>query len=298
MLSKIDFRFVGWCYNCRDSRGQCYEKARSSRAFLFLERGFALRSCKLIIALAAIGFTGLYFATPSAQAEACEQQIFQDTKFIVCTVKDKEKLRLFWKNADGEPYRNFSKVADAIAADGKTLSFALNAGMYRVDFTPMGLYVENSQELVPADTKAPQRTSGPIPNFYKKPNGVFYFDNDSAGIVSTDKFLKLKLRPSFATQSGPMLVIDNKLNPILIKGSTDRTRRSGVGVCSDKAIRFAISEDAVNFYDFATLFRNELKCPNALFLDGGGGAGFYNPAMGRNDISWHGGYGPIVGFVE
>jgi uncharacterized protein YigE (DUF2233 family) len=110
----------------------------------------------------------------------------------------------------------------------------------------------------------------------------------------------LKRRPQarFATQSGPMLVIQNKLNPILIKGSTDRTRRSGVGVCADETIRFAISEDAVNFYDFASLFRDELKCANALFLDGGGGAGIYNPAMGRNDISWHGGYGPIVGFVE
>ncbi|MDT6938709.1 phosphodiester glycosidase family protein [Brucella pseudogrignonensis] len=251
-----------------------------------------------MIAFAAIGFTGLYFATPPAQAEACEQQIFQDTKFIICTVKNKEKLRLFWKNTDGEPYRTFSKVADAVAGDGKTLSFALNAGMYQVDSTPMGLYLENGQELIPADTKVPQRTSGPIPNFYKKPNGVFYFDNDSAGIVSTDKFLKLKLRPSFATQSGPMLVINNKLNPILIKGSTDRTRRSGVGVCSDKSIRIAISEDAVNFYDFATLFRNELKCSNALFLDGGGGAGIYSPTMDQNDISWHGGYGPIVGLVE
>lgn len=264
--------------------------------FYFVEGGFALRFCKLTIA--ALGFAGLYFATQSAQAEACEPQIFQDMKFIVCTVKDKKNLRLFWKSADGQPYRNFSKVADAVAGVGKTLSFAFNAGMYQVDFTPMGLYIENGQELVPPDTKTPQRVSGPIPNFYKKPNGVFYFDNDSAGIVSTDQFLKRKLQANFATQSGPMLVIDNKLNPILIKGSTDRTRRSGVGICEDQSIRFAISEDAVNFYDFASLFRDELKCPNALFLDGGGGAGFYNPAMGRNDISWHGGYGPIVGLVE
>jgi len=224
--------------------------------------------------------------------------VFQDTKFIICTVKAKENLRLFWKGADGEPYRNFSKVADAVAAKGKTLSFAFNAGMYREDFAPMGLFVEDWQELVAADTKVPQRASGPIPNFYKKPNGVFYFDNDSAGIVSTDRFLKRRPQARFATQSGPMLVIQNKLNPILIKGSTDRTRRSGVGVCADETIRFAISEDAVNFYDFASLFRDELKCANALFLDGGGGAGIYNPAMGRNDISWHGGYGPIVGFVE
>lgn len=253
---------------------------------------------KMILALPAMSFVGVIFGIQSAQAEICEAQIYQDTKFIVCTVKDKKRLRLFWKSIDGEPYRNFSKVSDAVTAQGKTLSFALNAGMYQLNFTPMGLYIENGQELVSADTKAPQRGSGPIPNFYKNPNGVFYFDSNSAGIVSTDRFLKRRPHVLFATQSGPMLVIDNKLNLILIRGSTDRTRRSGVGICSDDSIRFAISEDAVNFYDFASLFRNGLKCPNALFLDGGGGVGFYNPAMGRNDISWHGGYGPVVGFIE
>ncbi|WP_396996979.1 MULTISPECIES: phosphodiester glycosidase family protein [Ochrobactrum] len=257
-----------------------------------------MRFYKMSVALPTLGFAGLLFGMQPAQADTCDEQVFQDTKFIICTVKAKENLRLFWKGAEGEPYRNFSKIADAVAAQGKTLSFAFNAGMYQTDFSPMGLYVEDGQELVAADTKAPQRASGPVPNFYKKPNGIFYFDKDSAGIVSTERFLKRRPQARFATQSGPMLVIENKLNPILIKDSTDRTRRSGVGVCDDESIRFAISEDAVNFYDFASLFRDGLKCPNALFLDGGGGAGIYNPAMGRNDISWHGGYGPIVGFVE
>lgn len=95
-----------------------------------------------------------------------------------------------------------------------------------------------------------------------------------------------------------MLVIRNRINPIFIVGSTDKTRRSGVGICSGGAIRFAVSEDAVNFHDFAKLFRDHLQCPNALFLDGGGGAGIYVPALGRNDVSWHGrDYGPIFGFV-
>lgn len=257
-----------------------------------------MRFRKMGIAFPAIGLASVFFGIQSVQAETCDERVFQDTKFIICTVTDKENLRLFWKDADGKPYRNFAKVADALAAQGKVLAFAFNAGMYQVDFKPMGLYVEDGQELVPADTKVPQRNFGPVPNFYKKPNGIFYFDSDSAGIVSTDSFLERQPQARYATQSGPMLVIENNLNPILIDGSTDRTRRSGVGVCDDKSIRFAISEDAVNFYDFASLFRDGLKCPNALFLDGGGGAGIYNLAMGRNDISWHGGYGPIVGFVE
>ena len=100
-----------------------------------------------------------------------------------------------------------------------------------------------------------------------------------------------------ATQSGPMLVIDNRINPIFIPGSTDRTRRNGVGISADGTLRFVISEDRVNFHDFARLFRDELKCADALFLDGGNGTGLYNPALGSNDTSWHGGYGPILGLV-
>jgi uncharacterized protein YigE (DUF2233 family) len=95
-----------------------------------------------------------------------------------------------------------------------------------------------------------------------------------------------------------MLVIDGKINPIFIPGSTDRTRRSGVGICEGGVVRFAISDDSVNFHDFATLFRDELKCADALFLDGGGGAGIYVPALDREDWSGHGGFGPIVGLVE
>jgi uncharacterized protein YigE (DUF2233 family) len=63
-------------------------------------------------------------------------------------------------------------------------------------------------------------------------------------------------------------------------------------------VRFAISDGPVNFHDFAEFFRAELKCPYALFLDGGRGAGIYVPAMGREDRSGHGGYGPVVGLVE
>lgn len=95
-----------------------------------------------------------------------------------------------------------------------------------------------------------------------------------------------------------MLVVANKLNPIFIAGSTDRTRCSGVGSCAGGAVRFAISEDGVNFHDLARLFRDHLKCPDALFVDAGRGVGIYNHEMGRNDWSWHGGYGPVFGVVE
>ncbi|KAB2717771.1 hypothetical protein F9K73_16470 [Brucella intermedia] len=237
--------------------------------------------------------------TQPGHAESCNRETFENTDYIVCDAgAEGTGLHLFWKDADGEPYRNFSNLAGTAASQGKTLVFALNAGMYQPDFSPMGLYIEDGRELRPASKAAPARGSGPVPNFYKKPNGIFYLSDKGAGILPTDRFMKQGMKPRLATQSGPMLVIGNKVNSIFIVGSTDRTRRSGVGICKGGVIRFAVSEDAVNFHDFARLFRDHLHCPNALFLDGGGGAGIYVPALQRNDISWHGGYGPMFGFVE
>ncbi|MBB3590754.1 uncharacterized protein YigE (DUF2233 family) [Rhizobium sp. BK529] len=234
-----------------------------------------------------------------APSQPCTRQTFEGAAYIVCSVDPaKADLRLFWKDAAGKPYRGFSNLAAAVTGQGHRLIFAMNAGMYREDFTPMGLYVEDGEALIPVNREAPPKVSGPVPNFFKQPNGIFYLDETGARIIPTADFLKQKPNTRLATQSGPMLVVEGKINPIFILGSTDRTRRNGVGLSSDGTLRFVISEDSVNFHDFARLFRDELRCENALFLDGGNGTGLYNPALGRNDTSWHGGYGPILGLVE
>ncbi len=246
------------------------------------------------LALAMIGL-----AAPSAKADACAPDRFEDADYVVCTIDPAvSDLRLFWRDRDGAPYRSFGNLARSVEAEGRKLTFAINAGMYGTDFTPVGLYVENGEELRPADTTTMDRPAREVPNFYKQPNGVFFLGEKGAGILPTAEFTRKLPSARFATQSGPMLVIGGALHPALIPGSTDRTRRSGVGVCDGGHVRFAISETGVNFHDFARLFRDHLACPNALFLDGGNGAGLYSPTLGRNDASWHGGYGPILGLVE
>lgn len=240
------------------------------------------------------------FATAQPDlAQRCGEQTFEKARFIVCaTTPGHDDLRLFWKDAHGDPYRRFPAITKAVADEGRTLVFAMNAGMYLTDFSPIGLYVENGQELRPANTTTMDGPPGKVPNFYKKPNGVFFLNDAAAGILPTADYLKRRPKARLATQSGPMLVIKNKLNPIFIAGSSDRTRRSGVAVCAGGLVRFPISEDTVNFHDFARLFRDHLGCPNALFLDGGNGAGIYERHLGRSDMSWHGGFGPVFGLVE
>lgn len=235
----------------------------------------------------------------AAAAEPCREQTYKGSAYIVCSFDTgKDDIRTFWRGSDGKPFRTFANLSRALTADGKSLLFAMNGGMYEDDLSPVGLYIEEGRLLAPANTKTVSGAAGPVPNFYKKPNGIFYLGGGKAGIAETKRFLSDKRKVEFATQSGPMLVIDGAINRIFIPGSTDRKPRNGVCVASPTRVIFAISQGLVNFYDFASLFRDRLHCKNALFLDGGQASGIYAPELGRNDYPGHGGYGPIIAVVK
>ncbi len=235
-------------------------------------------------------------AAVAAPASICGKVEFEGARHTVCRA-DPGAIELHWRDGEERPYRSFGALAAALEAKGETLVFAINAGMYDTDFRPIGLYVEHGDTLVKLNTTEARPDEKPIPNFYKKPNGVFSITDGTARIETTEAFLEAGRKPQLATQSGPQLVIGGELHPALIPGSTDRTRRSGVGVCGDGEVIFAISDGTVNFHDFARLFRDNLGCADALFLDGGRGTGVYDPAAGRNDVSWHGGFGPMLAVV-
>lgn len=238
-------------------------------------------------------------ASDAASAEPCRSETFGSAAYTVCSFDPaKDTIRTFWRDAKGEPYNTFSALADTLSAGGTTIAFAMNGGMYGDDFRPVGLYVEEGKVLVPPNTTTVTGAPAQIPNFYKKPNGVFYVGEGTAGIVTTDAYVNAPPSARFATQSGPMLVIGGALHPALIEGSTDLKRRDGVGIGEGGRVDFVISDGAVNFYDFARFFRDALRCGDALFLDGGSAPGIYAPELDRNDAPGHGGYGPIIAVVK
>jgi uncharacterized protein YigE (DUF2233 family) len=239
----------------------------------------------------------LALAVP-AMADPCRSESFEGTAYTVCSFDLAETdLRIFWQDPDGAEYGTFTALVGHLEAGGQRLAFAMNGGMYEEDFSPLGLHIENGRELAPANTKDAPAGVVPVPNFYKKPNGIFYVGDDGAGVLTTERFLALRPDADFATQSGPMLVIDGAIHPAFIPGSSDRKQRNGVGVTSPTQVHFAISDGTVNFHDFARFFRDGLGCRTALFLDGGSAPGLYAPELGRNDAPGHGGYGPIIGVV-
>jgi uncharacterized protein YigE (DUF2233 family) len=159
--------------------------------------------------------------------------------------------------------------------------------MYHPDNSPVGLYVEEGRELVHANTSA-----GPG-NFHMRPNGVFYLTGDVAGILETRSFITQRPQVDFATQSGPMLVIDGEVNARFVRYGGSRKYRVAVGSRDRNVVVFAISESEVSFGEFARLFRVKLRCKNALFLDGGSATSFYSPVLGLNSNFLP--LGPIIG---
>ena len=206
-------------------------------------------------------------------------------------------VRVLWQDSEGNPYGTFDSLSAELAGKGLQLRFAMNGGMYEKDLRPVGLLIVDGRTLEAANARTLQAGTKPVPNFYKKPNGVFYVGKDGAGTMTTDRFLKEHPAADYATQSGPMLVIDGAIHPAFIPGSTDLNRRDGVGVCKPGEVTFAISEDEVNFDDFAHFFQERLGCRDALFLDGGSAPGIFAPDLGRDDPPAHGGYGPIIAVV-
>jgi uncharacterized protein YigE (DUF2233 family) len=210
--------------------------------------------------------------------------------YVVCTFDvTKVRLRLFWAGADGKPYGTFATLADALKSRNERLAFAMNAGMFQPDFRPVGLYIEAGREIAPINTR-----SGPG-NFHLKPNGIFYFDARHAGVMETSAFLRSGVRPDYATQSGPLLVQGGVFHPKIEATGTSEKIRNGVGVRDGHIVVFALSNEPVTFYRFASLFRDRLACPDALFLDGSISS-LYAPALGRADGLLP--LGPMVGVVE
>jgi uncharacterized protein YigE (DUF2233 family) len=200
----------------------------------------------------------------AGEAEAgCAPERFEDNDYTICRFDlRKEDLRLFSLDPGGEPYGSFRALADTLRERDMELVFAMNAGMYGEDLKPIGLYVEEGQRL-----KKANRRDGPG-NFHLKPNGVFFIDGQKGGVMETEAFLASGINPRYASQSGPMLVIEGEIHPKFSVDGTSYQRRNGVGAPDPHTLVFAISEGSVNFHSFARLFRDHLNCANALFLDG------------------------------
>jgi uncharacterized protein YigE (DUF2233 family) len=226
----------------------------------------------------------------TVQAVQCGAAVSAGKQYTVCRVDiAHEHLQLFLRDDGGQPFKRFDPLEALLEAHGRKLTFAMNAGMYHPDFSPVGLFASAGSELAALNTD-PGRG-----NFFLKPNGVFYLTAAGAGIVESSTYPKLSGPVILATQSGPLLVSRGAIHPAFVPASTSRLIRNGVGVPAPDTAIFAISDEPVNFHEFAVLFRDVLGCPDALYLDGNISS-LYSPELRRDDAKWD--LGPIIGVVQ
>ncbi|MCB0519527.1 MAG: phosphodiester glycosidase family protein, partial [Saprospiraceae bacterium] len=167
-----------------------------------------MKKTKLIIFLTFIVLLGAGLITLTSNKSKT------DDRFITKIVDPKtDDIKLYWKDDKGEILKNIENLISFVENKQLTLLFAMNAGMYKKDFSPQGLFIQDQKTLNTLDTSSGNG------NFYLMPNGVFYITTDnSAKVCKTSDFID-NGQVKYATQSGPMLVIDGKIHSAFKEGS-------------------------------------------------------------------------------
>lgn len=200
----------------------------------------------------------------------------------------RQDIRMYFKDDRGARFKSIANLKHWLQEKNQILRFAMNGGMYQRDGAPQGLFIENGKHITSLDTG---EGSG---NFYLKPNGVFYMTPANTAAITPTPDFSPSPQIKYATQSGPMLVINGALHPAFKKGSANLNIRNGVGILPHNKVVFAMSKSEISFYDFAAYFQR-LGCKNALYLDGLVSR-TYLPQKGW--VQTDGDFGVIIGVSE
>jgi uncharacterized protein YigE (DUF2233 family) len=235
------------------------------------------------ITLTGIMILGAAFQHLQGQVNCSIQQDYAVAEVPSTEVKN---IQMFYKDQSGNRFWNIWNVKQFVEEQGKQLVFAMNGGMYTPLFKPVGLYIDRGKEIQPINLKNGDN------NFCWKPNGVFAIDNGGkAQVTVSEKFSPSNIR--FATQSGPMILINGKMHDGFDK-STSTYIRNAVGVKSNGDVFFCISLKAVTFQQLAE-FMLKNNCLNALYFDGSVSE-MYCPQNNQWDCGSS--FGVIVGYVK
>jgi uncharacterized protein YigE (DUF2233 family) len=207
--------------------------------------------------MGAVGVFSLQRGLAQAPDKPCDHTVFEGDGFLVCRFDPRQNELLLTTKA-----RRLPQLAKAMGGEANHVLFAMNAGMFDISGAPIGLLVENGKQKHAVNLKT---GAG---NFYMKPNGVFWIEAGAVHVAATDAYVAGNAKSLWATQSGPMLVTAGKLHPNFDADGASRNVRNAVGVKDAHTALFVISDKPVSFGKLARFFRDDLKCADALYLDG------------------------------
>lgn len=219
--------------------------------------------------------------------------LFRDQRFFSCALNpSKADVRIYNQNRTSrrrvEPY-NFESLDQLAVTTNQEMIFAMNAGMYEPNRMAKGLLIVNGKPEQRIDTA--RQGYG---NFYMQPNGIFAIRKDSIAVLERTHVFFQNTPADFlyATQSGPMMLWEGKMNPKFNDGSPNRHIRNAVGITATNEVIFVISERRVTFFEISSFLVSQ-GCTEALYLDGAISQA-YMPELGLTNLKNGGHLGPIV----
>jgi len=176
-------------------------------------------------------------------------------------------VRLFWKDDAGRPFGSLGALDRWLRGRGERLLAATNAGIFYRSREPAGLHVERgAPPFRPLNTSPDPPPGEGRGNFFAQPNGVFYISRSgTANIVETSGAAAALPQMREATQSGPLLLRRGTPHPL--RGDTT-VSRNAVAVCSPREVALVFAPRGASIRELALFIRDELHCPDALYLDG------------------------------
>jgi uncharacterized protein YigE (DUF2233 family) len=218
----------------------------------------------------------LLAASSVAESKSNKQSALLQDGIVAKSIDPSQKtLQLFYKDSNDQPFKNTFQLKKHLKQQNKNLAFATNGGIFMENLVPLGLYIEKGKQIQKIN-----RVKKAFGNFYIQPNGIFQISQAGKATITATTQYKNSDQTQYALQSGPLLVIDNKVNRRFITDSDSRKIRNGVGILDNGDVVFAMSTKRINFYDFAQYFIS-IGCKQALYLDGSISM-FYDPEQGRN----------------
>lgn len=210
-----------------------------------------------------------------------QSHIYKKKKYLVYKFNtNQDSLELSVLPNKSKSGRTIKLAWDQLTAQKRKPVFIMNAGMFNETYAAQGLLIESGVTINYLDTNITKGKSG---NFYMQPNGIFFINGEGKfQIETTSEFINkqntknktdtgIKKKILFATQSGPMLVINNTIHKAFNPRSSNFNIRNGIGIRNVKEgqqIFLVVSEEQVNFHEFASFYKDVLHCENALYLDG------------------------------
>ena len=232
---------------------------------------------------------GLVAYTASANSVECHDLTHREVQFSVCKVDlESDKVEVFYLDPNGKPFASFTNLVAELSKINTELLFAMNGGMFDADLRPLGLLVAAGSKLkdirLNGWPKHPPVPPDDVGHFYKIPNAVFSIQSGRAEVADSLTFYSKKIVPEIAVQSGPMLLQGGMIPAGLRNYNAKGHRRNGVCAPTPTTAAFVISNQPASIRQLAIFMRDELKCSDALYLDGCRSA-LFSKSLRRNDKS-------------